>query len=114
MGKKINVSLYIDETVIAEAKETGLNISKTCENCLKEKIKLLKGTIPVNQPNGGTLTTKNQCLVGRAGLEPTTFCTSSRCPTKLDYRPSSSHFKNTLLNKFPFQMLGSQLGDSIG
>ena len=29
--------------------------------------------------------------VGRTGLEPATFCTSSRCPTELDYRPSQLH-----------------------
>ena len=28
--------------------------------------------------------------VGRTGLEPATFCTSSRCPTELDYRPTNS------------------------
>ncbi len=29
----------------------------------------------------------DEMLVGRTGLEPATFCTSSRCPTELDYRP---------------------------
>ena len=30
----------------------------------------------------------DEMLVGRTGLEPATFCTSSRCPTELDYRPA--------------------------
>ena len=30
----------------------------------------------------------DEILVGRTGLEPATFCTSSRCPTELDYRPA--------------------------
>jgi hypothetical protein len=29
----------------------------------------------------------DEIVVGRTGLEPATFCTSSRCPTELDYRP---------------------------
>jgi hypothetical protein len=34
------------------------------------------------------LSAKKVVLVGRTGLEPVTFCTSSRCPTELDYRPA--------------------------
>ncbi len=44
MGKKIRVNLYLDEAVVKEARELGLNISKYCENALKEAIKKLKGT----------------------------------------------------------------------
>jgi len=42
MGKKKNTLIYIDENVVREAKELGLNLSKTCENCLKEAIRRLK------------------------------------------------------------------------
>ena len=44
------------------------------------------------EPNPGAIGPKvtnhsDGSVVGRAGLEPTTLCTSSRCPTKLDDRP---------------------------
>jgi len=52
MGKK-NVMIYIEEEIAEEAKEIGLNISKICENALKEAIKRLQGSY---QQNGGVPT----------------------------------------------------------
>ena len=46
MGKKVVTSIRIDEEVLKEAKEIGLNISKICENALKEAIRRLKGEKP--------------------------------------------------------------------
>jgi hypothetical protein len=43
MGKSKVASIRIDEDVLREAKELGLNISKISENALKEAIKRLKG-----------------------------------------------------------------------
>jgi post-segregation antitoxin (ccd killing protein) len=40
---KKSVMVYLDPKVVAEARELGLNISKICENALKEAIKRLKG-----------------------------------------------------------------------
>ncbi|GEM_PF-3473635 len=45
-GKKKNVVIYLDSGIVKEAKELGLNISKICENALKEVIKRLKENIP--------------------------------------------------------------------
>ena len=42
MGKRIRVNLTIDENVIEKAKTLGLNLSKTCENCLIRAIKALE------------------------------------------------------------------------
>ena len=42
MGTKTTISIYIDENVAEEAKEIGLNISKVCENSLKEAIRRLR------------------------------------------------------------------------
>jgi len=38
MGKRIRVNLTIDEDIVEKAKTIGLNLSKTCENCLILKI----------------------------------------------------------------------------
>jgi hypothetical protein len=49
MGKK-NLMIYVDEKVIEKAKELGLNISKVCENCLKDMIKRIEGSNPSTNP----------------------------------------------------------------
>ena len=53
MGKKTTISIYIDEDVAKEAKEIGLNISKLCENCLKEAIRRLETPSSQTVTNGG-------------------------------------------------------------
>lgn len=42
-GRKKNFMVYLDPQVVKEARELDLNISKTCENALKEAIRQLKG-----------------------------------------------------------------------
>ena len=42
MAKRL-VSIKVDEEVLREAKEIGLNISKVCENALKEAVVRLRG-----------------------------------------------------------------------
>jgi len=42
-GKKKNVMVYLDPELVKEAKELGLNLSKVCENAIKEAIRRLKG-----------------------------------------------------------------------
>ena len=34
MSDKVRTTLYLDKQIVKKAKEMGLNISKTCENCL--------------------------------------------------------------------------------
>ena len=51
MKKRINITV---ETEIAEkAHELGLNVSKTCENALKQAIKALEQTKIQTETNGG-------------------------------------------------------------
>ena len=45
MAKK-NLMIYVEEEVVEKAKELGLNISKVCENCLKDMIKRIEGSNP--------------------------------------------------------------------
>jgi post-segregation antitoxin (ccd killing protein) len=42
MHTKRRITLLIDEETLKEGQELGLNLSKTCENCLKNIIKALK------------------------------------------------------------------------
>ena len=86
MRKKARINLTIDQDVLRTAKELGLNISKVCENCLKDTIRRLTQPITATDGNGPFLSEgsfgKESSLVGRAGFEPATFCTSSRCPNR--------------------------------
>jgi hypothetical protein len=38
MGKKINVTLYLDEELVKQAKESGLNLSRIMENTLQNHL----------------------------------------------------------------------------
>jgi post-segregation antitoxin (ccd killing protein) len=51
MTNKTTISIYIDEDI---AKEIGLNISKLCENCLKQAINALGHTKIQTETNGGS------------------------------------------------------------
>jgi len=44
-------TIYINNIVIRKAKDIGLNISKTCENALKEAIRRLEAPNPQNDKN---------------------------------------------------------------
>ena len=73
MGKKY-ATIYIEE-VIRKAKEIGLNISKTCENALKEAIRRLEtpNIQYLNQNNPekeGQGNVVSQNLVRPPGFEP--------------------------------------------
>jgi len=59
MGKKRLTSIRIDGELIDKAKELGLNISKTCENALKEAIEALEQRKRPTETNGGYVDTRN-------------------------------------------------------
>ena len=86
MGKKRMTSIRIDGEIIDRAKEIGLNISKTCENALKDAIEALEQRKTKTTTNEGYTDARSASqqhrMVGRAGFEPATFCTSSRCPNR--------------------------------
>ena len=75
MGTKGKITLYVDLEVVREAKELGLNISKVCENALKEAIRRLKGieckTEHVKWHDRDIFGSKN-CVAGPRGIEPRT------------------------------------------
>ena len=63
MGKKGKVTLYMDTEIVEKAKELGFNISKLCENCLKEAIRRLTGSN--NPEKGGIGTAGSEWWTGR-------------------------------------------------
>ena len=77
MGKKKITSMRIDEDLLQKAHELGLNVSKVCENALKEAIERLSS--PKSETNGGTRLargvgfepTRPLLTTGLAGLPPT-------------------------------------------
>ena len=89
-SKKKNVVLYLDPEVVKEAKKLGLNLSKVCENALKEAIKRLKEKDCNNiaGPVGFSPT----------GLEPTTYGLEGRRAILLRHGPI--HFKSYITFKF--------------
>ena len=71
MSKKY-ATIYIEEEVIRKAKEIGLNISKTCENALKEATRRLETPkiqyLTQNNSEKGGTGTVGSCMVDRTGL----------------------------------------------
>ena len=45
---KVRVNITVEQSIVQKAKELGLNISKTCENALKEAIRRLEAPNPSN------------------------------------------------------------------
>ena len=85
MTEKVKVNLTMDREVVERAKKIGLNLSQFCENCLKEAIEALEQRKQRTETNGGYTDARSAsrtAMVGRAGFEPATFCTSSRCPNR--------------------------------
>ena len=77
------VTIRIDPKTYQTTRELSLNISKTCENSLKQEIQRLKASEQQKNCRLTCDTTSQQPrVVGRAGFEPATFCTSSRCPNR--------------------------------
>ena len=100
MGKKVNVTLYLDDELVNRARLMGFNLSRFMENTLREtlgKMKFPCGSTwnrayspdnekPQNEP---VFTQPSQNLVGRERFELSTFCVSGRCPNQAR-RPAQS------------------------
>ena len=84
-GKKKNVMVYLDPKVVEEARELGLNISKVCENALKEAIRRLKGE-PYGK-NPGSNPFNNKSVVGSPGFEQGSRTPKSRSLDQASRRP---------------------------
>ena len=74
MGKKITVGIYVDEEIVRAAKELGFNISKLCENCLKEAIRRMREPKTQTMTNGGLVDARSashpQVWCGRRDSNP--------------------------------------------
>ena len=88
MGKvlKKSVTIRIDAEVVEKAKELGLNISKVCENALKEKIAILESYSGKRSSVFGEAFSEKGSVEPRAGFEPATHGLRGRCYTGLSYR----------------------------
>jgi len=86
---KVRVNITVEEEVIQKAKDLGLNISKMCENCLKEAIKRLEGSdCPNNKEDSSVSASSKEGLNWSRGQElnlgQSGFCAPGRlsdpCP----------------------------------
>jgi hypothetical protein len=59
MTNKRKITILVDSEVVKKAHELGLNVSKVCENCLKQYIEALTN---LKMTNGGS-------FLGEASLE---------------------------------------------
>ena len=80
MGKKVISTIYVDEEVLNKAKELGFNISKTCENALKESIRRLEGSSPQIINAKGGIGTVGSDVAGPLGFEPRTSGSAGQRP----------------------------------
>jgi post-segregation antitoxin (ccd killing protein) len=73
--KKKNVTIRINSEILQQAKEQGFNISKVCENALKQKL------TPKQAFLNKCPFAKENSLEPRAGFEPATSALPRQCPT---------------------------------
>ena len=67
--EKVKVSISIDKQVYQKAHELGINVSKACENYLKQLIEAIEGANSINN----TKTNENNNEKPRAGFGPATI-----------------------------------------
>jgi hypothetical protein len=98
MVGKSYTSIYVDQETLRKAKDLGLNISKICENALKEAIKRLEGSDPHSNRKADRIadcespqTGSSECLVDEEGFEPSTSA-----------MPTLRSFQTDLLAPFRF------------
>ena len=60
MNKKRNVVLYLDAEIVEKTRELGFNLSKTCENHLKQLINRFSSFSSVNN-------SENNIIIGSPG-----------------------------------------------
>lgn len=94
-GKKITVGIHVGKEVMKTTKELSFNISKLCENCLKEAIRRLQTLSNQIMTNGGLVDARS---VSRSVLKWTGRDLNPRPPecksgvhAKLNYRPAWNH-----------------------
>ena len=69
MGKRKMTTIRIDEELLRKAHELGLNVSKVCENALKEAVRRLEGSEPSENPKKCSNDPQKLVLVARERFE---------------------------------------------
>ena len=75
---KVSLTVYVDRRVVDEAKEAGLNISKTCENSLKQATEALRKIYATNGGFSAHAFAKQKGGVGSPGFEPRSLAPKAR------------------------------------
>jgi hypothetical protein len=70
VGKKKITTMRIDEDSLKKAHDLGLNVTKVCENALKEMISRIEGPKAPKEAEDCPEKPKRQALVGLPGFEP--------------------------------------------
>jgi post-segregation antitoxin (ccd killing protein) len=83
MGKKKNIMVYVDEEIAREAKELGLNISKTCEIALKQAIERLRPLYAKNKDENSPDTHHDSDVGAAAGIRTRVVGSGSRSPNQV-------------------------------
>ena len=67
MVEKIRTTLYLNRQLVEKAKELGFNISKLCENCLKQAINKMEAPNTKNNSGKGGTGTVGSDIEARCG-----------------------------------------------
>ena len=89
MGKKVKVTLLMDDEVVKKGKNLGLNLSKVCENALIDMIKRIES--PKGDTGTGNRTAKceREDVAGPGGFEPSTPDLGGLCSILTELRARS-------------------------
>ena len=89
MTAKKRINITVDAEVHKKAHELGLNVSKVCENALKDAVRRLEQPTTQTETNGGYADARRaspEQRKPRAGFEPATSALPRRCPSQLGHR----------------------------
>ena len=81
------ISIRIDPKIYQTARGLGLNVSRTCENCLKQQIQRLTASEQQNNCISTCVSTsQQQRMAGGTGFEPATPSLGGSCPILARHR----------------------------
>jgi post-segregation antitoxin (ccd killing protein) len=98
MRKQVRINLSMDKEEVEKAKEMGINLSKYCENALKEAIQKLQSSNSIAKcentdfslSEGSLFPEKRKFEWTGRDLNPRPPDCESGVHTKLNYQPSST------------------------
>ena len=88
---KKNIMIRIDADVAKKAKDLGLNISKVCENSLKQAVEVMEGMYGKREPKIHPISSQKSGLVDWEGFEPPTPAMPRQYSYQLNYQPFHQH-----------------------